>query len=209
MKSLYIFGASGHAKVALDVALRMGGYNIRGLLDDNPHEYGSLLLGYPVLGGRDILDGLNPAATELFVAIGNNHVRRSLGREFIARGFTLATLIHPSAQIASDVTIGPGTALMAGVIVNPATTIGPLCVLNTGCSVDHDNSLGEAVHICPGTRLGGHVTIGDECWIGINSTVIECRTIGQRVTVGAGAVVIRDVADDLKVVGVPAKPIAS
>ncbi len=207
MKPLFLFGASGHAKVVIDVVRRMGGYEIRGLLDDNPEIHGETLLGFPILGGREFLKRLTPREVDLFVAIGNNRARRQIGRELLTRGFTLATLIHPSAQVGMDVTIDTGTVLMPGAIANSSTRIGPLCILNTASSVDHDGILGAAVHICPGTRLGGHVTVGDESWIGIGSCVIEGRTIGKRCIVGAGAAVIRDIPDDTKVVGVPARPI--
>jgi acetyltransferase-like isoleucine patch superfamily enzyme len=96
---------------------------------------------------------------------------------------------------------------MAGVVVNPATVVGAHCILNTACSVDHDGRLGEAVHVSPGARLAGNVTVGDESWIGIGSCVIEGRTIGDRCIVGAGAAVISDIPDDVTAVGVPARPV--
>jgi sugar O-acyltransferase (sialic acid O-acetyltransferase NeuD family) len=207
MKTLYLYGASGHAKVVIDIARRTANYTVAGLFDDDPAKQGGTLLGLPILGGWSALAQLRADEAELFVAIGNNRERRRIGRDLLARGFTLATLLHPSAIVGMDVSIGAGTVLMPGAIVNPSTVIGPLCILNTAASVDHDGILGEAVHVCPGTRLGGHVTVGDESWIGIGSCVIEGRTIGRRCLVGAGAAVIRDVPDDSKIVGVPAHPI--
>ena len=49
------------------------------------------------------------------------------------------------------------------------------------------------------------ISIGDDCWFGGGATVCPGVKIGSRVVVAAGAVVIRDVPDDVIVAGVPAK----
>ncbi|HEY3296724.1 MAG TPA: acetyltransferase [bacterium] len=204
---LFIYGSSGHAKVVIDVAEKMGGFDIRGMLDDNPVATGSCVMGYPVLGGAEILTSLDPKRDRIFVAIGSNTVRQRIGRRLIAAGFALPALVHPAAVIGREVMIGQGTVIMAGVVVNPATVIGSLCILNTCCSVDHDGRIGEAVHVSPGARLAGNVSVGEGSWVGIGSSIIEGRTIGCRCMIGGGAVVIDDVADDTTAVGVPARAI--
>lgn len=47
--------------------------------------------------------------------------------------------------------------------------------------------------------------IGDDVWIGGNVTIVPGVTIGQNVVVAAGAVVTKDVPDNVLVGGVPAK----
>jgi acetyltransferase-like isoleucine patch superfamily enzyme len=69
--------------------------------------------------------------------------------------------------------------------------------------------IGGGVHVCPGAHLAGAVRIGDRSWIGIAATVRQGITIGRDVMVGAGAVVVADVADGLTVAGVPARQKAS
>ncbi|MGC4032786.1 MAG: hypothetical protein QM754_13845 [Tepidisphaeraceae bacterium] len=59
----------------------------------------------------------------------------------------------------------------------------------------------------PGVRLAGRVTVGDFAFVGIGAIVLQCLAIGERATVGAGAVVRNDVPGGVTVVGVPAKPI--
>jgi serine acetyltransferase len=81
------------------------------------------------------------------------------------------------------------------------------CIVNTGATIDHDCQLAEGVHVCPGTHLSGGVVVGARSWIGVGASVRQCIRIGADVTVGAGAAVVRDVADRLTVVGVPARPI--
>lgn len=49
------------------------------------------------------------------------------------------------------------------------------------------------------------ITIGDNCYIGTGVTILGPLTIGDNVTIAAGAVVTRDVPDNVTVAGVPAK----
>ena len=90
-------------------------------------------------------------------------------------------------------------------LFNPEASIGLGVILNTGCSIDHDCVLGDAVHISPGVRLAGGVHVGDLSWVGIGASVRQLVRIGVRVIVGAGSTVVCDVPNDLTVAGVPAK----
>jgi acetyltransferase-like isoleucine patch superfamily enzyme len=97
--------------------------------------------------------------------------------------------------------------VFASAVVNAYATVGEGAILNTGCSVDHDCTLGLCVHISPGARLAGSVNVGDGSWIGIGACVRQMLRIGSNVMVGAGAVVVCDISDNRTVAGVPARTI--
>jgi len=78
-------------------------------------------------------------------------------------------------------------------------------IINTRASIDHDCTIGNSVHIAPGSVLCGNVTVGEESFICAGATVIPNLVIGRNVTVGAGSTVIMDVPENLTVVGSPAK----
>ena len=120
-------------------------------------------------------------------------------------GASVATLIHPSAIIGENVTVGKGSAIMAGAVVNPGTIIGEGVILNTCSSVDHDCRVGDFVHIAIGAHLCGTVTVGNGCFICAGSTVINNISICGGATIGAGAVVVHDITEKGTYVGVPAK----
>jgi len=73
--------------------------------------------------------------------------------------------------------------------------------------VGHNVTVGPNTLIMANSIICGGVKIGEGCWIAPNSVIKGQLRIGNRVTVGLGAVVLRDVADDLVVAGVPAKPL--
>ena len=65
----------------------------------------------------------------------------------------------------------------------------------------------DAAERAKGPEYAKAITIGRDCWIGGGAILQPGVTIGDRVIVGAGAVVTRDVPDDTIVVGNPARPL--
>lgn len=205
--SIFVFGASGHAKVVIDIIEKQGLYDIAFLVDDDTLLKDTEVYGYCVVGGREELLAGN--VRKGIVAIGSNRARCHVAAWLVDNGFELVTAIHPSAQLARGVVIGSGTVVMAGVAVNSNASIGNNVIINTGAGIDHDCTVGNGVHIAPGTVLCGTVTVGDGCFICAGTTIIPNLTIGRNVTVGAGSTVIRDLPDNVTVVGSPAKAIKS
>ena len=192
---LAIFGVGGHSHVVADCARLMNRWERIEFFDDGLEEgqrFGDLCK-------------LSPGEAEVFVAVGDNKARDRLIGEAKSHGCKLASIGHPSSIVAGDCEIGGGSVLMAGAIVNPGTTLGLGCIVNTAASVDHHCELGACVHVAPGARLAGGVTVGARTWIGIGSVVREGKSIGADVIVGAAAAVVSDIADGKTVTGVPAK----
>ena len=202
-----IIGAGGHGQVVADILLRMkertGDVEPIGFLDEDPSLAGRQALGLAVLGTKAVLASVSHDA--VIVAIGDNAVRRRLVEPLRSSGEQLATAIHPDAVVAPDVTIGAGTTVCAGAVVNPGSVVGSCVLLNTGCSIDHHNLIGNYVHIAPGVRLGGQVVVGEGTLVGIGAMVTPRLHIGAWSVVGAGSLVHHDVPDGVTVVGNPAR----
>jgi len=195
---MYLYGASGHAKVIVDI-LRSANIRISGLFDDNPEL--KSLRDYPVFQEFK-LDRLN--GEQLLISIGNNAIRMCIVDTLPAEvGYGRA--IASSAEISDDVRIGEGTVVMQGAIIQSGSTIGKHAIVNTQASVDHDCVLGDYVHVSPHACLCGGVTVGEGTQIGAGAIVIPGIKIGNWCMIGAGTVVIRDVPDGVTVVGNPAR----
>lgn len=152
-----------------------------------------------LLGDPDFL-----AAVDLVVAV-QGAARRSLALDLLKAQASLPPLAHPAATISTTATLGAGTVVSAGVIVQSDARIGRFCLLNTAASIDHDNSVGDFVSIAPGVHTAGYVTIEDEAFVGLGAVVINGVTVGAGATIGAGAVVTRNVPAGVTVVGNPAR----
>lgn len=196
MNKLIIVGAGGHGKVIADIAMKIGYTNIC-FIDDN--AIGEVL-GFPIIGETTDLSKLNDSSTDFVMAIGNNNVRQSIAESY---DVNWVTLVHPSAQIAVDVIIDVGTVVMASAVVNPSTKIGKHCIINTGAIVEHDNVIEDYVHVSPNVALGGTVCIGSLTHVGIGATVKNNTKICSDCTIGAGAVVIKNIKEPGTYVGVP------
>jgi acetyltransferase EpsM len=189
-------------------AAALSGAPLAGYLDvgDSPQPPSESPLG-PIdrLGDETRLaDPAFLAAHRLVVAV-QGPGRRRICEAILAAGGELPPLVHPAAVVSPSATLGAGVILSAGAIVQQDARIGRFSVLNTACSIDHDNVVGESCSIAPGAHTAGGVTIGDEAFIGLGAVIIGRVTVGRRATVGAGAVVTRDVPDGATVVGNPAR----
>jgi len=204
-EKIFVYGASGHAKVVIDIIERQGLYEIVFLIDDDPVLKGSNFYDYHVIGGKQaLLEARNQIGGGI-VAIGSNQARIAVSQWLSDNRFDMVSAIHPSAQLGRGVTVKDGTVIMAGVIINSDCLIGRNVIINTRSSIDHDSTIGDGVHIAPGAILCGTVSIGEGTFVCAGATIIPNLTIGHNVIVGAGSTVIRDVQDNVTVVGNPAK----
>ncbi len=209
-KPLVVYGAAGHAKVVFDIARRQGVYQIVCVLD-RYKPVGTSCGPLFVSGTMEQLPEMlvRFPGLEMIVAIGDNWARARITLEIlqICPELRLGLLIHPSAQIGGDVSIGAGTVVAAGAIISPSAKVGGGCLLNTGSSLDHDSVMGHFSSLAPAAAVGGGVHIGAYTSIGIGASVIQEITIGEHVVVGAGAVVVRDIPDSVVAYGVPARAV--
>lgn len=198
---ILIIGASGHGQVIADIAFKMNQWKRIVFLDDNQEIQSPM--GIEVIGKTGELD-MYIEDYDLFVGIGDNETREKFQKMLEGRGASIPVLVHPEAVIGEQVTLGAGTAVMAGAIINCNTVIGKGCIINTGSTIDHDNVIEDYVHISPGSNLAGNVHVGRETWIGIGSSVSNNLTIAKKCIIGAGAVVINDIYTSGTYIGVPA-----
>lgn len=202
-KKLIIIGAGGHGKVVADIASRLKEYEEIVFLDDNET---SEVMGFAVVGKIEEFKRFISSA-DFIVAVGNSDIRKKLIENLIIKGAKLATLIHPSAIIGSNVEIGKGTVVMANTVINPCAKIGQGVILNTCSSIDHDSEISHYTHVSIGARIAGTVKVGEEVLIGAGAVVINNIDIISNVIIGAGAVVINDIKEKGTYVGVPARKI--
>lgn len=191
-----LYGASGHGKVVLDI-LKAQEILVDYICDDNPKF--SNIHGVPVIPTDAVIWEENYV---MLFSIGNNAIRAALAKRYAG---PFLTALHPQAIISPQVTIGEGSVVMAGVVINTDARVGIHSIINTGATLDHDCVVGDFVHISPGVSLAGNVTIGAGTHVGIGACVIQGVTIGKGCTIGAGTVIIRDVPDYAVVVGNPGK----
>jgi serine O-acetyltransferase len=117
-----------------------------------------------------------------------------------------ARLVSALVRAVTGVDIHPGATIGAGLFIDHAT----------GVVIGQTAEIGDDVTLYQGVTLGGtslraakrHPTVGDRVTIGAGAKVLGAITIGHDSRIGANAVVVRDVPPNSVVVGVPGQVIA-
>ncbi len=192
---MYLYGASGHAKVIIEL-LEDHNIQIEGIFDDN--KIIKNIFHYEV-------NEYKAESVEVIVSIGNNQIRKKIAEKLERYQCTFGKVVSKQAIISKRATIGKGTVVMNGVVINSSSKIGDHVIINTSASIDHECTIEDFVHISPNATLCGNVTVGKDTHIGAGATILPNIIIGDNVTIGAGAVVTKNVESDTVVKGIPAK----
>jgi len=203
MKRLVIIGGGGHGKVVAESAARTKQFSEIAFVDD---AFPSVL----TCGLWQVIGTTNELAkfvedSVFIVAIGNNGVRKKLQALVTSLGGEMTSIIDPTAVISDYADIGKGTFIAPNAVVNIDSTLAEGVIINTSASVDHDCEIGPFVHIAPGCRLAGTVTVAEISFLGIGTTVIPGVQIGSNTVIGAGSVVVRNVKSNVTCFGNPAR----
>lgn len=208
--NIIVIGSSGHAKVVIDCIEKENKYEIIGLLD-RFKQVGSNAFGYKIIGKEEDLQNLIKMhkVEGGIIAIGDNFTRYTVYNKISQDipKFNFIQVIHPSAQIARNVSIGKGTVIMANTTISSDAEVGSFCIINNNSSLDHDSKMLDYSSLAPGSTIGGNVKIGLFTAVSLGAKVIHGITIGDHTIIGAGATVIKDIPKHVVAYGNPAKVI--
>lgn len=208
--NIIIIGASGHAKVVIDIVEKQGLYTIYGLIDSYK-EAGTKIYDYEVLGTEQLIPGLiqSKQVTGGIIAIGDNWHRQQMEKKIsgICNGFDYVCAIHPDAILGRHVVVKEGTVIVGGAVINNDAVIERHCIVNTKVSIGHDCHLKEFSSVASGATLGGGAVVEKDSAISLGAVILGNVTIGENTVIGAGAVVTKNIAANLVAFGVPAKPV--
>ena len=200
---LLIFPCNGNAIEALD-CLGLA-FDFVGFVDDTPGKQREGAFGHPVLSRAALEERLScrvlavPGSPTSYTA--RKQVIEGLGID-ISR---YARVIHPSAQISSNATIGYNVLAMAGVVITSNAVIGNHVCLLPNAVVHHDSKVGDWSLIGTSVSIAGGVDVGENCFIGSGSSIRNGVRIGDGALIGLGSTVIRDVPANAVAAGNPAR----
>lgn len=201
--SLILIGAGGHAHACIDVIEQHGQYGIAGLVG-RPEEMNARHFGYAVIATDNDLPRLAKEYEYAFISVGQIQCadrRMRLYRQAVELGFKLPAIMAATAYVSCHATIGAGTLVMHGAIVNAGAKVGSNCIINSHALIEHDSTLGDHCHISTGAILNGAVNIGSGSFVGSGSVIKEGVSLGQHCVVGMGMCVRHNEADHARLIG--------
>jgi sugar O-acyltransferase (sialic acid O-acetyltransferase NeuD family) len=205
--SIVVVGASGLAKLVIDVIERVGRYRIAGFIDAQ-RRAGSTFCEYPVLGADEDAPRLFEALglDAAVIAIGDNW-RRHLVADRLQRavpGLSFPPQLDPAAHVARGATVGRGTIALHGAVLGSDTHVGDFVLCDYGAILTHDCRIGDFTTIGSGATIGGGTAVGAFSVVAVGAAVIHGVTIGEHTVIGAGATVVGDIGDRVIALGTPA-----
>lgn len=206
MKNILIYGASGHAKMIVDIIQKNTIYRMKGFIDSYKC-IDEVVYGYTIIGDLDqlpkLIEKLNIEG--IVIGIGENSTRLEAYHKIkkIAPHLKFVSIIHPSATIATDVAITEGTVIMANVVINANAQVGSFCILNTASTLGHDCKMDDFSSLASGVTVAGNVQIGFCTAICLGATIIQNLTIGDNTVIGAGSLVLKSIGNNKTAFGAP------
>src|SRR3546814_10262773 len=175
---LVVIGAGGFGRETLDVAEAINAaadngpvWDIVGVVDDAPSDINLERLSarsFTFLGSIAHL----PSDAHAVIGVGSPQARSAINQK-LDGSVQFSTLIHPTAVMGSQVTIGAGSVVCAGVSVGPNVTVGEQVHLNPHAVIGHDTSLGDFVSVNPNATISGDCTIDSGVLVGAAAVVLQ------------------------------------
>ncbi|AKQ46469.1 hypothetical protein TH63_13895 [Rufibacter radiotolerans] len=210
-KPIVIVGAGGLGREVLMLLLQINQvspvWDILGFYDDVAPA--GQLNGYPYLG---TIAELNTTRKALHVAlaIGSCQAKQAVVARLNNPLLAFPVLVHPSVLLspAQENHLGEGCIICQNCILTTNVTLGKHVLLNLACTIGHDAILGDFCSLMPQVAVSGGVRLGNGVYGGTNSSILQNLKVGAFTTIGAGAVVTKDLPSYCTAVGVPARIIA-
>lgn len=191
---IILLGAGGHCKSCIEAIESNGEYEIEGIL--NKGEEVKSVLGYPVLGGDELIDQYIEKGFSFLITVGqisSPAIRLKLYNYLKERKAHLLVISAFGSVISKHAKIGEGSVILHQAVINADAIVGNNCIINTGAIIEHDSLIGDHCHISTKAVINGGVKVGDGVFVGSGSVIFNNVNICNNVVIGGGSTVVKDI----------------
>mgnify|MGYP001005630920 CR=1 FL=1 len=208
MKDIIIYGSGGLARETVELIENINEikpeWNIKGYIDDIRGAEGGDINGYKILGTNKILENMD-SSVYIVLAVSDPSAKEKIYQEIKKYNMKFATLIHPSAKIAKNATIGDGSIISLDCLVSVNTYIGDHVFLNMRTVVGHDAVIKNYCSCLVNCIIAGNVVINEGVLLGSGCIIMEKKKIGKNAKISMGSAVYFDVEENAVVMSRPSK----
>ena len=207
--AIVLVGAGGLGREVLNYvldAIRPSPHlRVKGFLDDNPSALSPDRCDFPVLGS--ILDYPIEPQDRFVMAIGDCVTRAELIRKMEARGARFITIVHPTAYVASNATVGNGCIVGPFCAIGSEARVGNHVLLTWYSSLAHNSISHSFAVLSPYSTANGAAILEEGVFLGTHAVIHPMIRVGAWSKVASGSVVCRDVPPNCLAMGNPAKAV--
>lgn len=208
MKKVVVIGAGGFGREVIEIFKDQNKidkqWEILGFVDDNQETWGKIVNGYPVLGNLGWLVA-NRESVGCVCAIGEPPVKKKVVDYLESTKVWFHNAIHPSVIMSEYVDLGQDVIICAGSILTVNINIGNHVMININSTVGHDAIIEDYCSLMPTAIINGNNHLHKGVYVGTGATFIHQVSVGEWTTIGAGAVVVRDIESYVVAMGSPAR----
>ena len=199
MKKIILIGAGGHCVSCIDVIEMQRKFKIVGLIDNKKKSF---LLNYKIIGKDKELKKFSRRIQYALITTGqikNSKIRENLFKKISNYGFKFPAIISPLSYVSKHASIGAGTIVMHGSVINAGAKIGKNCIINSKSLIEHDVVIEDYCHISTRATVNGGVIVKRNSFIGSCSVIKQNLKIGKNCFINANLFLQKNLKDNSKV----------
>ncbi len=198
IKPLVIFGSGEIASLTKYYFEADGGREVVAFTVDDEFATDERFEGLPLIGWSEAQERFSPEDVDMHVALSYqklNRLRQSKYEQVKAAGYTLASYVCSKATVWPDLTHGDNCFILEDQVIQPTVTIGNNVMLWSGNHIGHGSHIGDHTYFASHVVISGHCKIGQRCFFGVNATLRDFLTIGDDCFIAMDASVVKDLSD--------------
>ena len=135
LQKALIIGTGGNARSVCSLLTALRKYDLLGFLELNKFNSNEFIMNFPVLGRIDFLESINKSEIHIFLAEGNNQIRKKLWEKLSSEGYVMPNLISPNSFVSDFSFLGQSNIICHNVYIGPLVNLGNNNLINTGAII--------------------------------------------------------------------------
>jgi len=202
VKKIFFYSSSGHFSEVYqwfkDMVFSSGEQvEFKGLINDIEENRSK---NFKTFRSRELT---NEKDVFIVIAVGDIQLRKKCIEEFT--NFNFFNIIHPSAIISDQVSLGRGICIAPYSVISPKVMIDDFNNINPFCLISHDCIIKKNNFFASYSKIMGNCKIGENNFIGTNTTMIQNLEIKDDNVVGANTLINKDIGSKKLIIGSPGK----